>query len=60
MMTSSHPSLGKKDRQLKSRQDVRSQSYDFWIYSYDASVVVGKSVVILEKNNLYSKNMLSY
>jgi hypothetical protein len=37
----------------------RSQSYDFWIYNYNASVVVGKSFFTPDENNFYSKNVLS-
>jgi hypothetical protein len=35
---------------------IPSQSYNFWIYSYNASVVVGLSVFTSEKNDIYFKN----
>jgi hypothetical protein len=37
-----------------------SQSYDFGIYNYNVSVEVGKNVYISDKNNVHSKNALSY
>jgi hypothetical protein len=43
----------------KSRE-LCSQSYDFWIYNYNASVVVRYSIFKVGKIYFYSKNALYY
>jgi hypothetical protein len=54
-----HKQLNQKPK-LISKIGTGSQSFDFAIYNYNASILVGQSVFPVSKNCFYFKNTLRY